>query len=279
MDGEQISTMQEQAPPEPVETQDDFSALLAEDTGEGIADPTPEGPPAAAEPVGGQSGATPVVGTPGAQATPQAPPVPTPAAAVGEVPPPPTPAAAPAVQAPAAAPAQTLEQMRENIVTEVASRYAMPPEVRDQFMLNPEQVLPQMAARLYVDIYDAVFNSVMAQIPQVMSSREQQVRAAQASEARFFERWPALRDPQFTRDIVAMGRAYRQQNPQATPEQAIEAIGAMVSVAKGVALPGAGSASPPQMRPPTPIGPGMARAAAPVAPQRTIWDELSSMDE
>jgi hypothetical protein len=174
--------------------------------------------------------------------------------------------------------AQDLGQMRENLVAEIASKYAMPEEVKEKFLMNPEQVLPTMAARLYVDVYEAVLQTVQAQIPSFMNVREQQVRMSQQAESSFFQRWPALKDPKYANDIVAMGRAYRQQNPQASFEQAVEAVGAMVSVAKGVPLPSQAQPSQsPQIRPPVPVGPGASRASVPMSqPQKNFWEETFS---
>lgn len=274
----------------PVETFNDFVDTGVDESP--VTTAAPGEPPATAAPDSSVGGGAPAAVPPGVQATPSAPPVQTPAAAAPGVPPIPPAAAAPAVQAPVATPAPAsspapaapgaqpdLHQVREGIVAEIAQRYAMPDAVRDQFLLNPEQVLPTMAARLYVDVFDAVLQTVMGQIPQLMSAREQQVRVAQTTEQKFFERWPALRDPQYAADIAAIGRSYRQQNPQATFEQAMEAVGAMVSVAKGLPLPGATPSAPPQMRPPSPIGPGAARGPAPAAPaQDNPWSDIFSND-
>lgn len=272
----------------PVESFNDFVDTGVDESP--VTTAAPGEPPATAAPDSSVGGGAPVAVPPGVQATPSAPPVQTPGAAAPGVPPIPPAAAAPAGQSPAApatmpgAPAAPgaqpdLLQMREGIVAEIAQRYAMPDAVRDQFLLNPEQVLPTMAARLYVDVFEAVLQTVMGQIPQLMSAREQQVRVAQTTEQKFFERWPALRDPQYAADIAAIGRSYRQQNPQATFEQAMEAVGAMVSVAKSLPLPGITPSAPPQMRPPSPIGPGAARGSAPAAPaQDNPWSDIFSND-
>jgi len=251
---------------------------------------SPEGAPGHATP-DGETGATPTGIPPGPVPAAPAPPVIVPGAVVPQAPVAPVvpvaqPAGAPtAAQAPAPvaapAPGPDIAQMRENLVTEIAGRYSMSDQVRDEFMMNPEKVLPTFAARLYVDIYDAVLGTVMSQIPQVMGAREQQVQVQRSAEERFFTRWPTLKDPNLQRDIASVARTYRQQNPQASFEQSIEAVGAMVSVMKGVPLPGQTSTpspAPPQ-RPPIPAGVGASRAPAPAAPQTNLFEEVFSRDD
>lgn len=245
-----------EAPPEPASGPGDAQAAVATpDSGAGVQ-------PVVAPPVAPVAPAPPVV--------PQAQPI-VPGAAAPVAP---VPVAAPAAPA---QPAMTDMQIRENLVTEIAGRYAMPEAVKDQFMLEPEKVLPTFAARLFVDVYDAVFNSIMAQIPQVMGQREQIRETQRSIENKFHERWPTLKDPSFQKDIAAVAKTYRAQNPEATFEQAIEAVGAMVSVIKGVPLPGQAAAQlpvPPQMRPPVPAGVGASRASAPVAAQTNLFADI-----
>jgi hypothetical protein len=230
-----------------------------------VSTPIPEGPPASAAPDGSLGEATGVV-PPGAPVVTPAPPVVQPVAAQA-----PAPAPAPMVD-----PGPALLQQREALVSEIAQKYAMPEAVKDQFLLNPEQVLPTMAARLYVDVFEAVLQTVMTQVPQVMAVRENQARVAKQTEDSFFQRWPSLKRPELVQDILGMGRAYRQQYPQATFEQAIEAVGAMVSVARGIPLPGqaAPAQAPPQARPPIPVGPGASRAPLPPATQKSLWEDI-----
>ena len=280
MADEVMDSVVEATPAEDVSVFDDFVGGEVEAP---AATPTtsPEGTPPPVAPDSGNVAEAPVAGSPDAAVVPPTAPPVAPAAV-----PPTAPQVVPTQEQPAAVappvqassePVQDLGKMREGLVAEIAQRYAMPEQVRDQFLTNPEQVLPVMAARLYVDIYDAVLQTVMTQVPQFMTAREQQVQVARSTEEAFFKRWPSLKDPQYANDIVSVARTYRQQNPKASFEQMIEAIGAMVTVARGVQPPMAqapAQPSAPQVRPPTPLGSGVVRAAAPVNPQRTIWDEL-----
>jgi hypothetical protein len=148
---------------------------------------------------------------------------------------------------------------------------------KEQFMMEPEKILPVFAARLYVDIYDAVFSSIAAQLPQMMGQREQVQQVQRNTENQFFTRWPTLKDPSLQGDIASVARTYRATNPQATLEQSIEAVGAMVSVIKGVPLPGQNPAQPsvsPQSRPPLPAGVGASRAPVPATPQQNLFADL-----
>ena len=242
------------------------------------------GPPSAAAPLPAPPEA-PGALTPGAAAppsqTPAVPAAPTAAAPTVVQSPSPTSAAPPAPQAPGVP--GDLMQMRESLVADIASRYTVSEEVRNQLLLEPDKVLPTMAARIMVDTYDAVMQTVMAQIPQMQAQREHVVQVSRQTEEKFFQRWPALKDPAYSQDILTTARAFRQANPQATPEQALEAVGAIVHVQRGIPLSAPTQAPPqvaPSVRPPIPVSPGGAvrSPAASTPAQGSIWDELSTIE-
>ncbi|HEX6824734.1 MAG TPA: hypothetical protein VF077_00345 [Nitrospiraceae bacterium] len=224
---------------------------------------------------------TPAAATPPPQAPAQVPPA-QPAVAAPQAPQPqfvPAQPGQPVPQQPQITPQEALLQQRENLVTEIAARYSMPDDVRNKFLMEPETVVPTMVARIYLDVFDAVYGTVVQQLPQLMGMREQQVNHARQTEDKFFGRWPSLKDPQFYQDIMSIGRAFRQSNPQATPEQTIEYVGAMVSVARGVQLPNAAPAPSPQYRPPVPVGPGASRSQAPANNPDNYWFDLMKEDD
>lgn len=207
-------------------------------------------------------------------------PAPAPVAPVPVPPAAPMPPAAPVApvaqpEAPAPAPAtdqpMSTEQLlahREQLITDISSRYLVSPEQREMLLTEPEKVLPGMAARIAVDTYDMVFHAVTSQLPRLIQAINQNESTAKGHETSFFDRWPALNKPEYKSALLRLAAAYRQANPTATPAQALEEIGAQAHFALRLPLEGmmAGNPAPvlaPQQRPFVPAAPGGAPAATP----------------
>ncbi|MGC8807873.1 MAG: hypothetical protein ACP5QB_10095 [Thiomonas sp.] len=163
-------------------------------------------------------------------------------------------------------PAQPQEDPRENLMREIAARYSLPAEMRQQFVAEPDKVLPQLVARVYLDVFDAVMNVITQQMPGMLAQFQEWRRA----EEEFFNRWPELRDPKYHKAIREVAQALKAAEPNITPEQARERIGATVMAMYGL------QPRPRPVRPPVPASPG---GVAPRATQtdKTIWDELSEV--
>lgn len=244
---------------------------------------TPATPPAPEEkPAVPGSVATPQV--PAAPVTAPVPPVAQPPASTAPLP---QAAAQPSTgEAPVIPTTEQLMTQRNQLIDQIASRYSFTPEQEAQLQTEPEKVLPVIAARLQVETFEAVLQTVMAQIPTVLAThRQQEDRATQYNNA-FYGRWPALRDAKYNPRLTEVAQAYRQANPRATPEQAIESIGAMVHVMEGIPVPTPASASAPaavapqmvpasSMRPPTPAGVGASTRPAAVPSTPNIFEELA----
>jgi hypothetical protein len=103
---------------------------------------------------------------------------------------------------------------------------------------------------------------------------------AKGGENSFFERWPDLKDQKFNKTIREVSTGYRRAFPQASVEEAIEDIGAMVMRKHSLA------ASPvprekltsPLPKPFVPAGAGAASGPAPTKPlasdEARMWAEL-----
>lgn len=113
--------------------------------------------------------------------------------------------------------------------------------------IEPEKVLPKVLAKASMDMYDAVVSSVVQRIPTMFSELEMQRRQAQEAEEAFFKAWPQLRDPKYKEVLDRTVAVYRQVNPQAPLEQAIQEVGVMASVA--LRLPIAGAEKPVEAAP------------------------------
>lgn len=176
-----------------------------------------------------------------------------------------------------AAEAATLTKWR----TDLKEKFKLSEDQAKAMLLEPEKVLPELAAALYEDI----FNSVMAAIPHVVPSYVQahQVSSAREASARkmVFDRWPALNKPEYMPVLLQVGKLFRSTNESATPEVAVDTIGKLAYTALGWAIPveagGTAPATPapttPAARPFTPAQPGGGGAAPrPAAPKNEFSD-------
>lgn len=247
-------------------------------------------------PAQGEPAHAPVPATP---TNPEVPP-PNPATPAGEGEPAPTETpATPVVPPPPSqlTPEQVEEQKRAYAEWETAElgrleqHYQFSPEDAAAMQTEPEVVLPKMAARLFLDVQKAALQSVANLMPQMVGQiNVAQSRDNQAAEA-FFSANPDLKE--HGADVMKAAKFFRESNPKATPQEAIQKIGAMVRAAKGLpplvlqepAQTGepAATAAPPATGtrrsvappiPPKPAGAGSAPAGKPAQAAPNVWADL-----
>lgn len=149
------------------------------------------------------------------------------------------------------------QALRAKVMEELAKRYAVPQD------FQPQAALPQYAARLYLDVFDAVMSAVMSQLPQTVT----QLQAAQRAEEQFYQEFPALRDPRYRQSIIEAAKAVQASGEKLTPDQARDRVGRMVMAMHGL-RPG---------RPPIPAGPRAASVPAQPEP-KNFWADLATED-
>lgn len=178
-------------------------------------------------------------------------------------------------QPPAQAPAD-IAALRQNYFNELSQYYALAPEDAQRLQTEPELVLPTLAAKVHLEVLDAV----MAQLPQrmtmMMTHYTESTRREQAAEEEFFAPFPDLKAHKDA--VLRVGQMYRAANPKATKEQAIQAIGNFVRQSLGLPNP----AQQQQQAPIAPVNPftpaGSSGAGAPPA-QMSEWEFLAQDDD
>jgi hypothetical protein len=157
--------------------------------------------------------------------------------------------------------------------------YALPAEQATQLLTEPEVVLPKLAAQ----VHQAVAEQVLAQIQHMLPQAVTQISAAQVRESEakqaFYGRWPELQG--YEQQVLAAGAMFRQINPAAPKEQAIEAIGTLAMQALGLQRAQQQAAPAPSAAPiPKPFQPaGMgASGVRPQAPPPTVWDDMMQIE-
>ncbi len=185
---------------------------------------------------------------------------------------------APAVQPPPQ-PVITPEQLkayRTQFSEALEANYAFDEEQATALQVEPEKVLPKLAARLHMEVLDNVMQHVYSALPNVIQSYTETSTREQKAQDEFFGAWPELKG--HDQQVLQMGQMYRQMNPAATPQEAIQRIGEMTMVALGKQRKAAvGEAPAPTVPPPyRPAAPG--RVGSP-PPAKNKWESLMDDDD
>ena len=154
---------------------------------------------------------------------------------------------------------------RNTMLSDIEKGIVIPAEDED-VLGGPEaaKVIKKLAAQNYLGVYEAVYNTLMNQLPHVLAQHNAAARGEQQAQEQFYARWPALNKPEFTDTITRSVGAYRHANPQANRQQVIEEAGAMammllrLPVTPAVAAPVA-----PAPAPHVPVAPGAAAGGIP----------------
>jgi hypothetical protein len=240
----------------------------------------PAQPPAATPPVA----TPPVVAQPPAVQPPAEPPVVTPPVVAQPPAQPPAEPQAPKPKTPEqeAAERQAAEELLATRTAELETFYRLPEDLAGQMQTEPEVVLPKLAAKLHMAVREAVVQEVRRDLPVMFQGMQEVQRREAASKEAFYKANPDLTgyEPQ----VLQVGMFFRQSNPNATPDEAIERIGNMTRMALGLP-PKAGGAPPPaapstaatptRPAPFRPAAPGAAGPAAAPAPSGNPFEALA----
>lgn len=151
-------------------------------------------------------------------------------------------------------------EVRDAAIEELEkNHYTFDAETVERFQEEPEKVLANLAARLHFDVTAHVLTQVQRQLGPAFESFMQAREAHTESASRFFEAWPQLKD-QDQGVLTRIGKAYRDNNPQAPEDQFIREVGAAAMLALRVPFDAPGN----QEQPAQPNGNG-AQAPAPAS--------------
>lgn len=156
--------------------------------------------------------------------------------------------------------------------------YNLDDETRRKLVTEPDQVMPQLAARLHVQIV----KNIATQLPQIVEQRVQQILsvrdAASRAERDFFGKYPQLAKPEFQGDVVKALTTIKTMKPQATREE-IEREGAQLAafnISQRMRKAGQRPQARPQpYRPATPAGRGAPPANTPQSTQEQFWADFA----
>ncbi len=177
-----------------------------------------------------------------------------------------------AVPAPAQAPQQVDGLMQQTIAHLAQTEYAMPKEVADKLVSNPEEVYPTLAATMHVRLASQIGQAVSTLLPSIVEKIVSAKLEANRLENDFFRLYPLLADPRF-RSVVAQSLSMaRQANPQAPREQVMNDGASLAALKLRIAPQGVAPAQvvvPGAPLSPAPI-PVQQPLVAPVAPLAVV---------
>lgn len=149
-----------------------------------------------------------------------------------------TPAEEPAAEAPVE-PTLTLEQQQEErekwrsdtVEALAVGQYALTEEQADEYQTSPETLIPRLMSKVYLDAVENAAAAVMQMLPQAMAQMQVQTSQSDKLQDQFFTSWDKLNPEEHGSVLGKIGTTYRQNNPQASPEEFIRDVGAMAMVA------------------------------------------------
>jgi hypothetical protein len=121
---------------------------------------------------------------------------------------------------------------RQQAIDQLAQNYTLDQTQVEAFAVNPEEVLPKLAAELHMTVIEQVLPLVARMIPQQVQNIQQRVSSTQADEDTFFAAYPELKTHEA--QVLQFAGIWRQMNPTASVEEATKAIGEHMQIALGL---------------------------------------------
>lgn len=162
-------------------------------------------------------------------------------------------------------------------------KFALSKEEKDALEVDAVAAIPKLLARVYFDAVTASLNNLATHVPRMVQSVTSELNTTNAAENTFFSKFPGIdrNNAEHQRTVNMAANIFRQNNPNASLEQAVDAVGKMASVLLNIQAPSNGANGQPRAArsAPRPFAPasGNARtiAAQPAnAPKANPFDGL-----
>ena len=121
-----------------------------------------------------------------------------------------------------------VSKARDAYVAQLEKTYQLSDEDAKTALLEPEKVLPRMAANLHARVLQEVVQQVQLAMPTMLQQFTSQSSVEAKAASDFYGQWPGLNKPEYKDAIMTAGKMYRQLNPKADAKTAIAAIGKLV---------------------------------------------------
>ena len=138
---------------------------------------------------------------------------------------------------PPSAPTLDSAALRQAELTRLENSYAMDDESARMMTVQPEAVLPKLAAALHLNVVESVINTIMTRIPEVVRMVQQTEGVAQKNEQAFYSMWPQLNKPEHAATVYNAVAAYKHINPKASREEVMRAAGLQALISLRLPVP------------------------------------------
>ena len=152
--------------------------------------------------------------------------------------------------------------------------------------MEPEKVLPKMAAQVYMTAYENIVKAISQAMPGMIQSTMATQSAVERATDEFYGKWTKLdrNNPEHNARVQRIATVYRQMNPTASQEQFIAEVGAQALMALGIPFADIVDAPAPEAQqkpfvPAAPTGAAPVRAAPkPMNAYEVLAEELLNDD-
>lgn len=142
-----------------------------------------------------------------------------------------------------------------------ASVFALTPEEVEALETNAVEAVPRLMAKCLVRAQHNLLTQLPNLVPRMIEAHMQITRRNEENANKFYGRWPDIKKGEHGSLVNRFAHTYRQMNPNATLEQMVEDVGAMVMTAAKITA--------------TPTAPGAVALAHPMAPAANVVPQPS----
>ena len=173
---------------------------------------------------------------------------------------------------------QQLAAQRAADLTKLEDLYKLSEEESAAMFTEPEKVLPKLLAKMHQQATQSVLDSMQTAVPQIVQRTESATRVETEARQAFFSVNSDLAKPEYEAAVLQVGAMFRQVNPKAPREVAVQKIGELARVALNLPPKAAGVVAEPAAaqtsKPFTPSrgGTGGRGAAGP----KGTWEQLNA---
>ena len=176
-----------------------------------------------------------------------------------------------------AAATESRAEWRKNTEEALAvGHFAISDELAQEMTDSPQTAFPRLAAKLYLDAVENSAAAIVQLLPQYLGQFQQKSSEESVLEDKFFSTWDKLNTDEHGEVLQKVGAAYRQANPNATPDEFIRDVGAATMVA--LKIPHDEPAAETEV-PPVPAHKPLAPGTGPVAANATPDNQFTQLAE
>jgi len=155
---------------------------------------------------------------------------------------------------------------------QLANLYTFDEDTAMRLQTEPEKVLPALAAKLHLDVMKTVMAQMRGMLPEMMQTQTKSVERETQAKSQFFGAWPELQG--YEKQVLEVGRMYRQLNPSAPAEEAVRRIGETAMAALGLQRRQQQEQQQQRQQPQQSFRPAVPGRVNPPSGSPSVWDEL-----